>query len=303
MSEVSDPSVLKECSIISRSFRFLSQKRLFRSVVFCVDKWEGDSVWRKFSRAIQDNQAIAAHVRVVTVSLPRCLESGLFYAMAMQNAATLGVLGLMPNVHIFRLDAGQGVYPHTGFGDWFDLPCSLKDDILSLMKKSTLTVISISGFITFPIHALSCCTALERLDLNDVFFSFPHTCDLAWNSGSLAHLRTVNVAAYSFFVFTSNEQNLPSNRRFFPTKLTLRKPIVPEAQNALQLTLNGVGEYLEDLKFAVDCTSLLQIYSLGSVRFAKICMIFSRHTWLKLRVFPPFKVAACQIYRLSREET
>jgi hypothetical protein len=211
-------------------------------------------VWRKFFRVIEARPAIAAYVRAVKISL-RIFSSTLFYATTSQNADSLGVLRLFPNVRTFYLEGGSGVYPHPRvLGNWFQLPRALAGEIVSLMEKDVLTTISISGFEYFPVRALSCSTALERLQLHDVSFSYAETSDWAGPVGSLTRLRIVKVSTSSLIHFPTTQPRILANRRFHPTWLILQMPITLAKLDDWQGLLDIVGGSLLELKYSVDCT-------------------------------------------------
>lgn len=218
-------------------------------------------MWLKFSRIVEANPAVAAYVRAIRISFPVCPLSAFFYAATSQNENSLGVLRLLPNVRTFYLDAGSQLRPraHYQLGNWLELPMTLAGEIVSLMERDVLTTISISGFEYFPIRALSCSTALERLQLNDVSFSHSETSDWAGPVGSLARLRIVKVSTYSHLLFPIAQPRMLANRRFHPTRLTIRLPITLAELDHWQGMLDVVGGSLQEFKYSVDCTCLFLI--------------------------------------------
>jgi mannosyltransferase OCH1-like enzyme len=70
IEEINDDETRKSCALLSRAFREVAHKALFRSTTFRFAEWNNRSIWQRFFDVVQENPALATYIRTLNLEFP-----------------------------------------------------------------------------------------------------------------------------------------------------------------------------------------------------------------------------------------
>ncbi|RDB30512.1 hypothetical protein Hypma_007066 [Hypsizygus marmoreus] len=160
-----DHSMLKTCALVSSSFRYPAQKRLYKSVQLEFSQDTARHVYHgaaltplQLHNILAANPVLGKHVKHLSVLLPWSDGEGL-----------LVNLDMLPCVCKFSMTRSQFGDPFRhGNAHWSSLSAHLRNDIYNIIRSPQVVDISISNIDAFSAPFLTTCAQLKSINLEYV---------------------------------------------------------------------------------------------------------------------------------------
>ena len=139
IAEVSDTSLLKQCSLVSSSFLLPSRKQLFSRITL-----KNDQTCQGIYRFLVQNPVIQPFVRAITVTL---MDNWSVKFPQWMNGTSLPAILRLPfgRLECFSIDLRMRLW------SWNRFSSELKDAISNIIHSSNLKTLSLEGITEVPI--------------------------------------------------------------------------------------------------------------------------------------------------------
>ncbi|KAF8162614.1 hypothetical protein B0H34DRAFT_286278 [Crassisporium funariophilum] len=162
VANANDKETLRSFALVSRSFVFQCQRRLFHTIDLGDRCIPGQEYYRRLLRVLSRRPGFCDHVRDLRLVDTYVWDHQKNWKWLVTEDSVCDVLDLLPNIRSFSLKF------NTGKPTWSMFKPCIRHSLSQLTKRPMLRSYSLSHIIDFPSSLLVTFSGVKHLELNDV---------------------------------------------------------------------------------------------------------------------------------------